>query len=92
MMCQQCPIIGEQVLTILMAKRVTMATERPVKDTLNFIFKCLITSSVIPCFCGMVMSTAIFNILQTRKKCPGKDSQPSFGKFKVAPSPLEIIF
>ena len=40
MISHKCPIIAEQVVAIFMTSLVTIATLKPVKNTLNFAFKC----------------------------------------------------
>ena len=42
MISTRCPIIAEQVAVIFMTSLATIATVLPVKNTLNFPFKCLL--------------------------------------------------
>ena len=40
MVSNECPVIGKQVMVIVMTQQVTIVTVQSLKDTLNFSFKC----------------------------------------------------
>ena len=97
MISNKFPIIAEQVAVIFMTSLVTIATVLPVKNTLNFPFKCLQlkNESGDPHFLLLNndkhVKTQLFAKLKKILRS-GFRATSNFRKFKVALKPLRRIF